>query len=739
MGASIENHILTITDPVIQLDELKSPSLNEENPDKSDAKTSEGLRKLISINNVAFTEESIIYFNLNCKGKIPTIDVKIADLESRFSVDSIPRDGDVLSLRIGHLEKSSYKDIRIDFDITSLDASNQDYNVAGNSYSFTGRMKIPGLYSDECKSYGSGTSIEHVEAIANDLKLGLATNIDTTDDKMTLILPNSTRQVAINDLVNHSYIDEDSFQTYAIDPYYYLNYVNLNSLINSEESFTDIILGLNAQYNDQHRLGAEIDTAINQIPEKLVLNNHKLNLGTNLFIESHAIINASASVVKKHGYKRTIQFYENDSDEGLVSHDIEPLASKNLRDIEEPMKGRRGEENYKSQVKTKYLGRKNADADTSHTHLNYEFAEIHNAQNFAEAKKMMLEVTLSSLNPAIHLFQKIPIVIYIQETTRVGMDRNLKKDLQKKGFPVNDEDGFIDNEEKITYASRLVPDVFLSAYYVVIGIEYKYSQGEENISQILTLLRREWPSRLNNLTQKTLSSPVPKPDAPPPPPPVAPPAPPPEPPPPPPPPPKEPVLSISDNYFKYESGLGSWYDLNPSLLWLADDISLVTEAPKIKVKFTGPLEKEYDATVYLDKRPVTPEGFVPKNYNFTFSVPKGTWKDKEGAHTIKITLTYKEQVVEKEFKWEWRPWKTGDILDQSRYKTSGTKKTFRWEASFGPTFGLFLGKYTLAVDAKKGDSNPPMNGKIENEDLELLLKEVDRAQHDESMNDPDKG
>ena len=726
MGASIEHHVLTITDPVIKLDELKFVSYGEENPDKSTAKLSEGLRKIVSINGMTFSDDEILTLTLNCTGKIPTINVSIADLHPKFSADSIPRDGDVLSLRLGHLDKTSYKDIRIDFDITSLDASNQDYNVIGNSYRFSGRMKIPGLHSDECKSYGSATSIEHIEAIANDLKLGLATNIETTDDKMTLILPNSPRTGAIDDLVAHSYIDEDSFQTYAIDPYYYINYVNLNSLINSEESFTDIILGLNAQFNDQPNLDGSSDAALNQIKDKLILNNHKLNLGTNLYIESHSIINTSASVVKRHGYKRTLQFFENDSDEGLVSHIIEPLASKNLRDIEEPMKGRRGEDIYKSQTKTKYIGRKNADLDSSHTHLNYEYAEIHNAQNLAVAKKMMLEVTLPVMNPAIHLFQKIPVVIYIQDENRVRVDRQLKRDLKEKGFPINEEDGFIDNEEQITYAARVVPDTFLSAYYVVIGIEYKYYQGDDNVSQTLTLLRREWPSRLNNLTQKTLSAPIAKPEAPPPPPPVAPPVPPP-PPPPPPPPAEEYVYTIEKGEGR-NTNIREWTSSQITGLWKA-----TPEGAPPPSKIT--LEVKIGADTYPINNGVDISAsgvwvYNPEKNKFALSF--GSKSSVVATITAKLEGPKGETAEGSIGSTSVVKWVPNDVYDGPNAVKVG-KVYFKNETKSSETPGTYIGTYTKNGEATKEGRSTPMSGRIEGTDIQKVISETQAAADAERM------
>jgi hypothetical protein len=718
--ASINNHILTITEPTIKLDKVVFESFGEGEPGANRVNISKGYLIMVSINGYVFKDDDIINMTLDCNGYLPKIDLTLSDSKGLFTVDNFPRDGDVINFRMGTLEKTSYKDIRIDFDITSADQPKQNANVKGGKYTFSGRIKVPGLYADECKSYGTGTSLDHIEAIANDLKLGVATNIDSANDKMNLILPYNSRFDTLGDLVRHSYIDEDSFQTYCIDQFYYVNYVNLNTLLESEEAFEEVISAYDRELNDTPGSGA--DDSVNQTKKTLILTNHKRDIGTNLYIETQSLINTAGSKTKKNGYKRTLQFFEDDSDEGLVSHEIEPLASKNMSDIEEPMKGRRDEDRYKGETKTKYTGRKNSDSETSHTHLNYEYAAISNAQNLDEIKKMSLEVSLTSFNPAIHLYQKLPVVIYTGEQRKLGADKVIKDAKKEKGF-----DTTVDEDLSTVNSGSYVMDEFLSAYYIVGGIEYTYKSGAPSVKQKLKLLRREWPSRINNINPETVAA-APTPAAPASTPPVSPPTPEPVVPPPPPPPPKEPVLDLDLSYFKYRSQLGSWYEFKPRFKWTADDKTLVTETPKIKVKFVGPLEKEYDANVTLED-----QGNPGDQYNSTFEIPKATFKDKEGAYTIKVTLTYKEQKVEKEVKFKWSPWKAGDIIDQSGVTSSESKKVYIWDVKYGPDYGIFVGSYTLSADAQKKNSNPPKNGKLEGEKAEDVLKETEESNSAELM------
>ena len=48
-------------------------------------------------------------------------------------------------------------------------------------------------------------------------------------------------------------------------------------------------------------------------------------------------------------------------------------------------------------------------------------------------------------------------------------------------------------------------DTFLSGYYVIENINYNYSI-EDGMLQEVTLLRREWPSRLSGITEANMNS-----------------------------------------------------------------------------------------------------------------------------------------------------------------------------------------------------------------------------------------
>jgi hypothetical protein len=64
----------------------------------------------------------------------------------------------------------------------------------------------------------------------------------------------------------------------------------------------------------------------------------------------------------------------------------------------------------------------------------------------------------------------------------------------------------------------------------------------------------------------------------------------------------EPVFTLSLEYLKERQGIGSWFEFTENLQWKADDKTLVTETPKIKVVFNGPSTYEVEAEVFMEDK-----------------------------------------------------------------------------------------------------------------------------------------
>jgi len=112
-----------------------------------------------------------------------------------------------------------------------------------------------------------------------------------------------------------------------------------------------------------------------------------------------------------------------------------------------------------------------------------------------------LEVTLNSFNPSLYKYQKVPVLMYLMDSQAIEQNERIKGDKQELGMDSDEPFGLGEDTESITDEGKRSPsqalDTFLSGYYLIENIVYRTEDGETK--QTITLLRREWPTRTENL------------------------------------------------------------------------------------------------------------------------------------------------------------------------------------------------------------------------------------------------
>jgi hypothetical protein len=503
---SISSNILTILEPTLLLDEVQIANMAEDvdaGPKQIPSKRVGDLMPMVIINGYSINDEDLITFELELIDNLPKLYFVFQDTRNIFSIDNYPRDGGLVNVRIASKNPTTYKSIRMDFDIVDIYSDPVNTDLETTTYRISGVCSIPGLFSEDCKSFGEGTSLDHLEKIATDLKIGLATNITAPKDSMKRILPFSNRIDFIKDTVDSSYVGEDSFQTFHIDQYYYLNYIDVNYQFNVKADFE------NAFITFLQDVSVDIkNSGTDEMLGKLLLTNN-LNLkGMSNHIETYTLLNNAARITQRHGYSRDVQYYdESDQEQKLRQFKIESLTSKDIKPIESPLKGRYGSDGelrYKLEKKHKYLGRQfySDNSQSSNNHLNYNYCVVQNIINMEELEKLQLVVELGTNDMSFYRFQKVPVIIYEHEAHRKSIIAEKEEKLKKVGM----EEGHFDDakEDQPTSDANInaanVPKIneMLSGNYLIGKIVYRYSK-ETGMKQKLHLLRREWPVPLNQL------------------------------------------------------------------------------------------------------------------------------------------------------------------------------------------------------------------------------------------------
>ena len=115
---------------------------------------------------------------------------------------------------------------------------------------------------------------------------------------------------------------------------------------------------------------------------------------------------------------------------------------------------------------------------------------------------MYLEVELGAVNPALYKYMKLPVAIYNYSRTSGMVDEIKTNKMKEDGFDLPEEKSeagkdAIKSKDGV-YTKTQTLDKFLTAHYVIIGIQYLYSP-KKGMTQKLKLARREWPARINNM------------------------------------------------------------------------------------------------------------------------------------------------------------------------------------------------------------------------------------------------
>lgn len=197
---------------------------------------------------------------------------------------------------------------------------------------------------------------------------------------------------------------------------------------------------------------------------QILLTNVEYYQSTNFFINKYSLLNNSGARAGIDGYQRILQFYDLDTNQ-KYEIPIDSLITS----------GNQNKDTLSGDDKTKELKKKYiwlGCIDTENMHDNYMWAQVHNYQNEKHIGKMQLQINLSHVNFNLYRGMRVPVmIVYSYDQAKVESEKDTTEDKDVK----------------------MTTDKFLSGYYVITGIKYKYDNISFSLSQELILSRREWP------------------------------------------------------------------------------------------------------------------------------------------------------------------------------------------------------------------------------------------------------
>ena len=485
----VERNILTIIEPAIELDALEIFDV-ESGTDNSDGGTIKekpskisSVIPLIRVNGYELQGDRLTYFTLQNNSFYPTCKITFEDVDGMFTARFYPKDGDLIQVNIrSQGDESTFKPIRIDFSVVDIKPVGGGGGQSANKYMVIGRMFIPGLFTENVEYEEEVTSWDALLNIAERLKLGYASNVEETTDTMTWTNPNDTTETWIQDIVANSYLNDETFFTSYIDPYYYLTMVDINRLFSQEGA---IEASETFSQNAGDTMGAEgADGQQGDTPN--YLTNMIQAQGGARYISKHQMVNNSGEISKANGYKRYTQYWDL-NEKVWVSEFVDPLTNDTPgmipatkgRILDGEVEGPRND-----QVKYKYLG-----TQGDNVHPEYQYSTVLNYQNITEINKMGMIIELDTVNPALVRYSRIycQILEYanpVQSTLLAPDNDNIEGEQAPQTRP-NEPDA---ND---TQSQNGVVNEYLSGFYVIAGVEWIFSKPGP-LRMKLKLQRREF-------------------------------------------------------------------------------------------------------------------------------------------------------------------------------------------------------------------------------------------------------
>jgi hypothetical protein len=488
--SAVERNILSIVKPTIVLDELAIIDV-ESGTDNSDGSAiKEPLSKfstilpIIRVNQYDIGDGRLNMFELDCTGFYPTCRFSFFDIDGLFTARHYPKDGDIIQVYIRSAgDETTFKPIRIDFTVENIKPLGGGGSTNSSSQlMIEGRMNVPNLFTEKVE-YKNATSWNALLEIAEGLKLGYASNIVDTVDQQVWTNPYDTSEKFIRDITSNAYLDDDSFLTTYIDPYYNLTLVEVNRMFNMTD--TDLEASLMYSRNAGDTMGSSPEKS--EYPFPNLLSNMMQMQGTAGYISMYQQINKSGQVSKDNGYRRYTQYWDLNTRE-FINEFVDPLTD-NTPGMVPATRGRilpNGEPEgpVKDQIKYKYLG-----TQGDNVHPQYSYSAILNFQNLAEIEKFGMVLELDTVNPAISRYTRIYCQIF-------EFASNVKSVLMASTDDENAPNGAQKRQERKDNAGNDassengVLNEYLTGFYVITGIEY-FLVKPGGLRQRLHLRRRE--------------------------------------------------------------------------------------------------------------------------------------------------------------------------------------------------------------------------------------------------------
>lgn len=419
---------------------------------------------VVYLNNVMIESTNISKLYLFNDEFLPKLRLEFSDPTNKLLDENFPIDNSIISI-FKDSTNTTFMGIKMDFKVTDFTIIKGTKTTEHITFRIDGALNVDDFYLMDWESH-KGTTFDVIKKVSSDMGLGFATNINNTNDDQVWINPGNYKIEYLRDLIDASYISDETFLFGYVDFYYNFNYVDIEKQLSE-----DISEQKNLVENKQMLKEGEE----NEVP--LILTNHPDRDNTNLKIDKYTIENSSTNVNLTYGYRHYAIYYDKIGDE-LKNYALDSISDAGANKI--VMKGNDAEndELYNNQTNNTWMGK----LDTDNAHENYLHSLLQNKMNLKFLQKLKMKVRMQKINYGLYRFQKVNVELYNLGKTATKSE-STEKDVNKK-----------DNREKSSTSNvdRFEETIInkLSGEWLITAINFIFDKKEGNIQEI-TLVKRE--------------------------------------------------------------------------------------------------------------------------------------------------------------------------------------------------------------------------------------------------------
>ena len=239
---------------------------------------------------------------------------------------------------------------------------------------------------------------------------------------MTFINTGFKNTEFMEQVINNSYVSENSYQYIYIDYFYNLCYVDLEKELKRDNKGDKQVVSYGWRYMNSAKDDKEKDEEVID----LFLSNDKGLKNSIAYFEEFEIINRSTKVSLEKAYRTRTKYYDSIKKEILI-FDVESETSDGTKSI--ILKGAvNDEKTFKDNTNSVYLGKLDMFEDgQGNVHKNFNYSLSLNRQNLDDLTKVSCILKLPSPNYNLYLYQKTPIYFSPQKKTP-----SIKNDFYKR-------------------------------------------------------------------------------------------------------------------------------------------------------------------------------------------------------------------------------------------------------------------------------------------------------------------